>query len=148
MKKFLILFMVAILTFTLVACGTNNNNDEIENSTISSVVKDTEQEDLKVPEATENTSEPESQKETVEWKEFLEEYEEIVDDYVEVYNKYMENPTDMTILNDYTKLSQDISEWSSKASKVETDLSSNPQALKEYTETLARITQKLSSIYQ
>lgn len=77
------------------------------------------------------------------WKEFLKEYEEFVDNYIIIYKKYQANPTDATLLADYTELMQKLPEWEEKAADMQAELASNPEALKEYTETLAQIAQKL-----
>lgn len=81
---------------------------------------------------------------SVEWKEFLQEYEEWVDSYIELYNKYKDNPSDMSILADYTEQLAKVSTWASKADKVKTELENSPEDLAEYTESLARIAGKLS----
>jgi len=82
----------------------------------------------------------------VDWKEFLKLYEEWIDSYIEFMEKYNANPTDVTLLNDYLKLMQEISEWAEMAEQIEVDLANDPVALKEYTDTLTRILIKLNAI--
>lgn len=145
MKNLLALIIAVILMACMVGCG--NANNDITNNTVapqsSSVVEDTE--DAPETESIEEEEEEETDSE-VNWEEFLSEYEAIIDDYIDVYNKYKDNPTDLTILNDYTELSTKITEWAQKAENMEDELSSNPEALKEYTETLSRVTAKLTSL--
>jgi len=82
----------------------------------------------------------------VDWKEFLRLYEEWIDSYIEFMEKYNANPTDMTLLNDYLKLMQEMSEWAEMAEQIEVDLANDPIALREYTDTLTRILIKLNAI--
>ena len=82
-----------------------------------------------------------------EWKEFLADYEAFMDSYVEIMKKYKADPTDMSILADYTELSAELVEWSEKTEKMQDDLENSPEALKEYLETLGRITEKMSELY-
>lgn len=81
---------------------------------------------------------------TVDWKQFLKDYEAWFDGYIDLLKKYQSNPTDLTILSDYTAQMQKMSEWSEKADKIKVDLANDPEALSEYMATLSRIMQKLS----
>jgi len=80
------------------------------------------------------------------WKQFLKDYEEWVDSYIILLNKYNENPLDMSILTEYLEQMQKLVEWSEKADQVEIDLANDPNAMKEYLETLSRIILKLSGV--
>jgi len=82
----------------------------------------------------------------VDWKEFLRLYEEWIDSYIELLEKYNENPTDITILNDYLNMMIELAEWAEMAEEIEVDLANDPTALKEYLETLSRIILKLSEV--
>ena len=77
------------------------------------------------------------------WKQFLKDYEKWVDSYISVYNKYKANPSDPSLLSDYTALAAKASEWASKASEIQDDLSGSD--LTEYTKTMNRIMQKISN---
>jgi len=83
---------------------------------------------------------------SVDWKEFLRLYEEWMDKYIELLEKYNANPTDLTILNDYLEMMIELAEWAEMAEQVEVDLANDPNALKEYLETLTRIILKLSEV--
>ena len=83
---------------------------------------------------------------TVEWKQFLKDYEAWVDSYIALMAKYEKNPTDITILADYTASMLKLAEWADKAEAMEDALDDDPAALKEYLAMLARIVTKLSKI--
>ena len=83
---------------------------------------------------------------TVEWKQFLKDYEAWVDSYIALMAKYEKNPTDITILADYTASVLKLAEWAEKAEAMEDALDDDPAALKEYLAMLARIVTKLSKI--
>ena len=82
----------------------------------------------------------------VDWKEFLRLYEEWIDSYIELLEKYNEDPTDISILNDYLAMMIELAEWAEMAEQVEVDLANDPNALREYMETLSRILLKLSEV--
>jgi tetratricopeptide (TPR) repeat protein len=85
------------------------------------------------------------EKDTVEWKQFIKEYEEWADGYIALVKKQKDNPTDMSILSDYTKALQKLAEWAEKADKVKVALENAPEAL-EYAAALARVALKVSGI--
>lgn len=53
--------------------------------------------------------------------EFLEGYEEFMDDYIVVLKKYKDNPTDTSILSDYTSLMTEAQSWATKTKDCATD---------------------------
>ena len=83
------------------------------------------------------------EKETSAWEEFINEYDAWVDEYIEISQKYAENPTDATILTDYTKMAGEAAEWIKKADNLENDLTAEEAA--EYSAELEKITEKLAS---
>lgn len=78
-----------------------------------------------------------------EWKQFLKDYEVWVDDYIEIIKKYKVNPTDMSILSDYTKMASKAADWSARADEIELELKDTQEAL-EYSAELLRIAAKLA----
>lgn len=78
-----------------------------------------------------------------EWREFLADYEDWVDDYIVLLEKYEANPTDMSILTEYTEMAAEVSEWANKADEIEESL--DAEDLAEYTSTLTRIIEKLNN---
>lgn len=138
MKKILTLALSLILVMSFAACGGNSETTEVpkdeqevasnaEESVISETVASTESKD---------TASDES------WREFLEDYEKWVDNYIVLLKKYEANPTDMSILTEYTEMAAEVSEWADKADEIEEDL--DAEDLNEYTATLTRIINKLN----
>jgi len=125
MKKLLALVIVVVLSLPLVACGGNAETPAGTQSGGGSSQVATG---------------------TAEWKTFLKEYEEWVDDYVALVKKYKANPTDTSILTDYTNMANKLSEWTAKLDKVENELANDTAALAEYTKEVARIAKKLSAV--
>lgn len=77
------------------------------------------------------------------WKQFLKDYEAWVDDYIAIVKKYKNNPTDMSILSDYTEMVSEMAEWSEKADEIELELEDTDEAL-EYSKEVLRIAGKLA----
>ena len=121
MKKICMVLIVVSLFGTMVGCNVGEISKKTETSSSTST----------------NSSE---------WKQFLGDYEKWVDSYVEVMKKYKDNPTDTSILEDYTKMATEITEWTTKAEKVQLELENDSEATKEYLETLSRIVEKFSSV--
>lgn len=140
MKKFLLLMSVVLLLFSLTACGGEN----VENADIkpSESVVQVESGDDAINSENQVVS---NETENVEWKQFLKEYNEWVDDYIVLLKKYNANPTDATILSDYTEMMNDLTEWSARADKITKELESSPEAVAEYAAELAKIAEKLEA---
>ncbi len=107
-----------------------------------------ETEDIDTEEDVEESRQPaasnENSADDAEWKQFLEDYEAWVDDYIEIVKKYKENPTDISILSDYTEMVSDMADWSERANEVQKELENSPTATVEYAAELARIAAKLA----
>ena len=77
-----------------------------------------------------------------EFKEAMDSYEEFYEEYCEVLKKYMEDPTDMTVLTEYSDLMQQSIEVAEKFEEWDNgDL--NTEELKYYVEVNGRVTQML-----
>lgn len=122
MKKLLAIIMCLVLVFSFAACGENANTN------------------------TDTDTEVKTEETSYEFESFLDEYEEWVDEYIELYNKYKANPTDTALITEYTELAGEVATWADKADEVKAELEGDPDALKEYTERLAKIATKLSGI--
>lgn len=73
---------------------------------------------------------------------FLAEYEDFMDQYVEFMQKYSENPTDLTLLAEYSKMMKELEEFSEKADAYdETQMSAADQQY--YLEVLNRCNMKM-----
>lgn len=79
-----------------------------------------------------------------EWRTFIKEYEEWVDEYIALLQKYKNNPTDTSILTDYTKMAAEMTDWTMRADEVKEELE-DPDALAEFTKELLRISNKIAS---
>lgn len=133
MKKLFALLIAVATIFSLTAC----NNETVptnENVLNNDSVSDT---------ASESNSQTASSSDNAEWKQFLKDYEAWVDEYIEIVKKYKANPSDMSILNDYTEMVSKTADWSERASKIETELKDTNAAL-EYSAELLRIAGKLT----
>ncbi len=114
-----------------------NMDDILGNKSASSTTegKTDDKNETSTPANTENSNE--------EWRQFLKDYENWVDDYIAIVKKYKDNPTDMSILSDYTETVADLAEWSSRADEIELELEDTEAAL-EYSQELLRIAAKLA----
>ncbi len=124
MKQLLALALFLVFVLSLSACGSNDTPSV--NDSPNSVVSD-------------STSDNE------EWRQFLKDYEEWVDDYIEIVKKYESNPTDTSILSDYTEMVSEMADWSERADEIEQELSDTDAAL-EYSGELLKIVNKLSEV--
>ena len=77
------------------------------------------------------------------WEEALDEYEDYVDSYVSIMKKMKANPTDMSILEDYTELAEAAQEWASKMDNISQNF--GPNELNRMMKIQAKITKALSS---
>ncbi len=93
----------------------------------------------------EETTTEETSSNNKEWKAFLDDYSEWVDEYVKITKKYSENPTDMSILSDYTDTLTELTEWKEKSDDVAEELEeASPSEVAEYTSELLKITAKIA----
>lgn len=81
---------------------------------------------------------------STDWRQWLKDYETWVDKYIATYQKYKNNPTDASLVSEYTKLAAEASEWAEKANDVKTDLSASDAT--EFANTYARILEKISKM--
>jgi len=72
-------------------------------------------------------------------KKFLKDYEEFMDDYIKILKKYKANPTDMTIMSDYTMILGKVDNWANYNKECEND----PAFLRKYMEIQMKITTAL-----
>lgn len=127
MKKAIALILAALLTLSLVACNSDGGSTSKPSSSGSSSA----------------SSASLSASDNSQWKQFLKEYENWVDDYIKLVKKYAENPSDMSILSEYTKMAADAAEWAEKADKIESELN-DPKIAAEFSAQLAKIAVKLA----
>lgn len=101
------------------------------------------EEDSTTNETTSSDTAKDSSADDAEWKQFLKDYEAWVDDYIEIVKKYKDNPSDMSILSDYTEMVSEMADWSERADEIELELEDTSAAL-EYSAELLRIAGKLA----
>lgn len=78
------------------------------------------------------------------WRQALKDYEAYVDKYVAFMKQYNANPDDPNLMKQYSEMLSKLNDYPDSIQKVKGDLSKDD--LVEYNKTLARITEKLSSI--
>ena len=81
--------------------------------------------------------------EDITWEEFLEEYEKWADKYIATIKKHQENPKDLSILNEYTKLVGEFSNWTFKAGEVIKDIADS-EDLEKCKKEIQRIADKIA----
>ena len=121
-----------------------DDNFDVEN--ILGGTKDTDSDSSSVPtDKSEETKTPSINDSTgtEEWKQFLKDYEAWVDDYIAIVKKYKDNPTDMSILTDYTNMVSEMADWAERADEIELELEDTDAAL-EYSSELLKIAAKLA----
>lgn len=133
MKRFLTILLTLALIFSLGACGNSAKPLSASKETADTV------------------QEPESQKSdsytgnAKEWKKFLKDYENWVDKYVEFLDKYADNKDDSEYWSDYAKLMKEMTDWQTRAEKVQKELeNASPAEVAEYSAELMKIVAKLS----
>ena len=148
MKKVLTLLFATFLVVALAGCGVaqTSTSDSNQESKVTSEKKKNKKKNKKnKKKKAKNNDENKSSSQDVEWRKFLKEYEDWVDDYVAMMKKYKENPTDMSILSDYTEMVSEMADWTSKADEIELSIVDTNDAL-EYSSELLRIAGKLAKV--
>ena len=102
-----------------------------------------DEDDSSVDETTSYETENDTTTDDAEWKQFLKDYEAWVDDYIEIVKKYKDNPSDTTILSDYTEMVSEMADWTEQADEIELELEDTSAAI-EYSAELLRIAGKLA----
>ena len=163
MKKLVALFLLSVLSLSLVACGddiisafndyaVSSETVVVENEDVSTDVDDIESSEVTPIEtsvASENT-------EVVvddglqngmrpEFKEAMDNYEAFYDEYCAFMKKYNENPTDMGLLTEYLGMVERLGEMD-EAFRVWDDGTLNNVELEYYLEVTNRVLQKMTDL--
>lgn len=146
MKKVLCIFLAASFAFLmLTGCGSKETKAKETTKII------TESEKVESAESqesvTDTQSETQQQSETVsaDFKKTMDDYEAFFDKYIDIVKKYKANPTDMTILSEYSKIMVEYSKMMSDMNGInQSELS--PADAAYYLEVTGRITQKLATV--
>ena len=94
-------YFTILIAFTLLSCGGNKSAKNNKESTeINKEVNGADQ------------------KEAKDCDEFIDQYEEWMDKYLALIEKYTKNPTDVTVMQEYIKISEEalnwVNQWNSK----------------------------------
>lgn len=140
MKKLFAMFICTLLILPLFAC-----NQLIEENTLTGANMESGENRTGSEEHTYEKGD--STLETAEWRLFLKDYETWVDNYLELIANYTENPADMSILSDYTKMEGELRDWSTRAEAIKDELEdASLEELQEYSAELVRIASKLAGV--
>ena len=143
MKKLLALLLSLTFIFTLSACADKpiSTSEDVSSPEAMTEAQTSTSEESSTEGAAETQTTPK-------WKEFLSEYEAWVDKYVELAKKVSDNPSDLSILSDYTEMAEEALEWQTKADELSAELEeASPAELVEYSAALAKIATKLANAY-
>lgn len=147
MRNAIVIFICIIcLTGILSGCK-NTDNISNETATTAETTASVDDESINIKEKEDVADKSSDVENDVSWRQFLKDYETWVDTYVEFMEKYKDNPTDVSLISDYSKFVQQTAEWAEEAEKYQSDLeNASPEILGEYVETLGRITKRIIEI--
>ena len=129
MKKILALLLAVVMLLSLAACDIDTKSDNKNNPGISNNNKDNYDSDEIRPE----------------FKEAMDAYEAFYDEYCDLLSKYYANPTDMSLLTQYTELMSKAVDMDEAFAKWESE-DLNNEELKYYLEVNNRVIQKLLDV--
>ncbi len=163
MKKLVALFLLSVLSLSLVACGDDIisafNDYAVSSETVVVETEDvsTDVDDIESSEVTPiETSVASENTEVVvddglqngmrpEFKEAMDNYEAFYDEYCAFMKKYNENPTDMGLLTEYLGMVERLGEMD-EAFRVWDDGTLNNVELEYYLEVTNRVLQKMTDL--
>lgn len=167
MKKLLAIFLAVIMIFSLTACGTDSDKSQTDNSEKVSVSQNEQNEEggsftnsspykndsgetssvaqnNKTESKTSSVAENNDDSNGYTWRQWLKDYEAWVDEYIVILKKYHENPTDMSILSDYTKMLNELAEWEERTDEMKDEIKDTSEVL-EFTSEITRILAKITA---
>lgn len=151
MKKLFTVLLALTMIATLCACGAEEVANLVED--VAEVVVEEVVENADVP--AEEPSVEEIPVEEVpaesgirpEFKKAMDDYEAFYDEYCAFMKKYMANPTDLSLLGEYSDMMQKSLDMSDSFAKWESEDMSNEE-LSYYLEVNTRVSQKLLEVAQ
>lgn len=147
MKKAISIILALFMVVSITACGVNDVSTNGEGTTDPKETVSVVDESTSGESVSEETAGKEEKNDDAAWKKFLEEYEAWVDDYIAILKKYKENPTDLSILSDYSKMIADMATWTEKIEEVQ-DSIMDAEDIVEYSQEILRIAGKLAEVGQ
>lgn len=107
--------MVALACIALTSCSGNKSDKEVETSAVN--VETSTDNTTSHSESTNDESLNEEGKSTEtadNCEEFLKGYEDFMNKYIEIIKKYKSNPTDASLMGEYTSLMGEAGHWAEK----------------------------------
>ena len=104
-KTFLTIAMAAFFSFGMISCGGGSEEATSDETTTEENTDEGTSDEASSDESTSGTD----------CNKWLDDYEAYMDDYVALVKKYQANPTDMTIMQEYTSMAQKAQSMSSSA---------------------------------
>ena len=133
---------ILFAAFILSSCGGSSSNEseatteESATATTTEEAAGTSDESASTTEESASTTEAESTESQSDCDEFIKDYEEFVNSYISIAKKMKANPSDMTIMSEYT-------EMASKAATMQTKAGDCSDA--KYVDKLAKLATKLAT---
>lgn len=153
MKKFLIALLVIVVVVVIAALLLPNDNETeepTERDSADAIIQDVSDSDLQSDSSEDmNNTEDVTEDEIInadglraDFKKAMDEYEDFYDEYCRFMKKYKANPTDLTLLTEYTNMLTELGEMDEAFKKWESE-ELNDAELAYYLEVSSRITKKL-----
>lgn len=149
MKKVFLMMTATALALAMTACGGSGNEaPEPSAAPTASPVATATPAQTEAPSESVTSEEQEAASGAADnmdgWRQFLADYEAWANSYIEMIEKYKEDPSNATILSEYTKMMQQAAEWAENADSYQSELVASPEALAEYCEMLTRIMERIA----
>lgn len=110
--------MAAFFSFGMMSCGGGSEEATSDETTTEETTEGTTEgttDEGTSDEATEEETSSDESTSGTDCNKWLDDYEAYMDDYVALVKKYQANPTDMTIMQEYTSMAQKAQSMSSSA---------------------------------
>jgi hypothetical protein len=128
--KYIYVSIFALMSLLTVSCGGNDENQDLKNDlTEMNEEFNSDMEDQSMnsdenvdSESSNSESEESSESEgSGDCQSFLNDYEQFMNDYISIIKKMKNNPTDMSIMTEYTEMMTEAGEWTDKTSDCAMD---------------------------
>lgn len=147
MKKAISIILALFIVASITACGVNDVSTSGDGTTDPKETVSVVEEGTSGESVSEETAGKEEKNDDAPWKKFLKEYEDWVDNYIAVLNKYKEDPTELSVLSDYSKMIADLADWTGRIEDVQDSIMDVDDAV-EYSKEILRIAAKLADAGQ
>ena len=152
MKKYLALILIVAMTLCLAACNLDLDLDRGSDTSLVEPTKEnskepSKNEEIKDDTPTESTAGNNANTTGIrpEFKEAMDAYEAFYDEYCDILKKYYANPTDTSLLTEYTELMKKAVDVDSAFAKWENE-DLNNEELKYYLDVNNRVMKKLLDV--